>query len=277
MFLTGLLCSSVYAATDSELRDKNTQLQAQTQELTRQVIKATADNKAAIDQRFDAAINNLDISLTTLDGELANIEAGVTGVAAATTATSNITTQNLIKIAKESLAANGTTGLNYDMLSNSSGLTQTLIGNATPWTTGLFDIGNEDFSVADAPGLGGAPDGVDGLLDKILADHNLDFHLGEEIHDVFRATVQLGVALLPPEALGLGDGDALNPDFLKGFLHFVELEGLDNGLDLFHLTSPRQVLLVCLLYFHIARRARSSPRLVVTRADEGPETTVTLA
>lgn len=150
LFLTGLLCSSVYAATDSELRDKNTQLQAQTQELTRQVIKATADNKAAIDQRFDAAINNLDISLTTLDGELANIEAGVTGVAAATTATSNITTQNLIKIAKESLAANGTTGLNYDMLSNSSGLTQTLIGNATPWTTGLFDIGKQQNGVTIA-------------------------------------------------------------------------------------------------------------------------------
>ncbi|MNL36320.1 hypothetical protein D3C87_1583950 [compost metagenome] len=42
------------------------------------------------------------------------------------------------------------------------------------------------------------------------------------------------MTLLPPEALGFRDGDALQADFLKGFLHFVELEGLNDRFDLFH-------------------------------------------
>jgi hypothetical protein len=42
------------------------------------------------------------------------------------------------------------------------------------------------------------------------------------------------MALLPAEAFGLGDGDALQPDLLKRFLHLVELEWLDDGFDLFH-------------------------------------------
>src|SRR5258708_29729807 len=34
-------------------------------------------------------------------------------------------------------------------------------------------------------------------------------------------------SLLPPEALGFGDGDALQSNFLKCLLHLVELEWLD--------------------------------------------------
>ncbi len=42
------------------------------------------------------------------------------------------------------------------------------------------------------------------------------------------------MALLTTEALGFRHGDTLQADFLKGFLHFVELEGLDDRFDLFH-------------------------------------------
>src|SRR5262249_34824181 len=55
--------------------------------------------------------------------------------------------------------------------------------------------------------------------------------------DVFRPAVKLGVPLLPTEALGFRDGDALKPHLLQRFLHLVEFERLDDGLDLFH--SPR--------------------------------------
>ena len=65
-------------------------------------------------------------------------------------------------------------------------------------------------------------------------DHDLDLHLGQEVHDVFRAAIEFGVAFLPAEALGLGHGDALQADFLQRFLHLVELERLDDGFDLFH-------------------------------------------
>jgi len=42
------------------------------------------------------------------------------------------------------------------------------------------------------------------------------------------------VALLAAETLGLGHRDALQPDLVQRVLHFIELEGLDDGFDLFH-------------------------------------------
>src|ERR1700686_4830233 len=51
-------------------------------------------------------------------------------------------------------------------------------GFSGPDADGLFDIGYEDLTVADAPSLGGAPDGVDRPLDQVVPDHDLDFHLG---------------------------------------------------------------------------------------------------
>src|SRR5229473_8652624 len=93
---------------------------------------------------------------------------------------------------------------------------------------GFFDVGDEDLAVADPPGLGGATDRLDGFLDHVVAEHNLDLHLGEEIHHVLGAAIKLGVSLLAAESLGLGHGDALQPDLLQRFLHLVELEGLDD-------------------------------------------------
>src|SRR3954447_1162382 len=110
-------------------------------------------------------------------------------------------------------------------------------GFPRPDPNGFFDIGDEDLSVADPSGLGGAPDGLDGFLDHVIAEHNLDLHFGKEIHDVFGAAIKLGMSLLPAETLGLGHRDALQPDLLQGLLHFVEFEGLDNRLDLLHRAS----------------------------------------
>src|SRR4051812_28650855 len=73
-----------------------------------------------------------------------------------------------------------------------------------PDPNGFLDIGDEDLAVADAPGLGRAPDGVDRFLDQVISDHDLDFDLGQEVHDVFRTAIEFGVAFLPPEALGFG-------------------------------------------------------------------------
>src|SRR5215813_7186210 len=101
-------------------------------------------------------------------------------------------------------------------------------------SNGFFDVGDEDLSVADPPGLGGATDRLDGFFDHVVAEHNLDLHLWEKIDHVFGASVELGVSLLPAEALGLGDGDALQSYLLQRFLHLVELERLDDRLDLFH-------------------------------------------
>src|ERR1700730_1798343 len=51
-------------------------------------------------------------------------------------------------------------------------------GFSGPDANGFLDVGHEDLAVADGPGLGRAPDGVDRSLDQIVADHDLDFDLG---------------------------------------------------------------------------------------------------
>src|SRR3546814_21142596 len=93
---------------------------------------------------------------------------------------------------------------------------------------------SEDLAVADAAGTGSLHDRLDRTLDHAVLHHHLDLHLRQEVHDIFRAAVEFRVALLPPEALGLGDRQALDPDFVQGVLHVVEFERLDARFDLFH-------------------------------------------
>ncbi len=73
-----------------------------------------------------------------------------------------------------------------------------------------------------------------GFFDHLVAQHNLDLHLGEKIDDVLGAAIEFGMALLAAEALGLGHRDALQADLLQRLLHLVEFERLDDGLDLLH-------------------------------------------
>src|SRR4051812_2970796 len=98
----------------------------------------------------------------------------------------------------------------------------------------FLDVGDEDLAVADAPGLGGAADRIDRLFDQLVRNHDLDFHLGQEVDDVFRTAIEFGVSLLPAKTLGFGDRDALQSDFLKRLFHLVELEWLDDGFNLLH-------------------------------------------
>ena len=60
-------------------------------------------------------------------------------------------------------------------------------GFPRPDPDGFLDVGDENLAVADPPGLGGAADRLDGFFDHVVAEHNLDLHLGEKIHDVFGA------------------------------------------------------------------------------------------
>src|SRR5262245_683640 len=102
---------------------------------------------------------------------------------------------------------------------------------------GFFDVRDEDFPIADPPGLGGATDRLDCFLDHVVAEHNLDLHLGEKIDHIFGSAIKLGVAFLASEALRLRDGDALQSDRLQRLLHLVEFEGLNHRLDLLHRVS----------------------------------------
>src|SRR5262245_56106423 len=98
----------------------------------------------------------------------------------------------------------------------------------------LFNRGYEDLAVADATRLGCLLNRLQGLGQHIVSQHDLDLHLWQEVDDVLRTTIKLGMALLPAKPLGLDHGDALQANFLQRLLHLVELEGLDNGFDFFH-------------------------------------------
>ena len=73
---------------------------------------------------------------------------------------------------------------------------------------------------------------------RIASSHDhLDLHLGKEVDHVFGAAVQLGVALLPSEPLGLDHRDALQAHLVQRFFHLIQFERLDDGLDLLHARS----------------------------------------
>src|ERR1700675_3551315 len=78
---------------------------------------------------------------------------------------------------------------------------------------GLVDGADEDLAVADAAGMSRGLDRLDGALHLRVLYNHLDFHLRQEVHDVYAAAIELGVALLPAKALGFGDGNALDADF----------------------------------------------------------------
>ena len=73
-----------------------------------------------------------------------------------------------------------------------------------------------------------------GAFDGVVAEHDLDLHLGQKVDDILGAAIKFGMALLAAEAFGFGDRDALQADLLKRLLHLVELERLDDRFDLFH-------------------------------------------
>src|SRR5665811_1615494 len=59
-----------------------------------------------------------------------------------------------------------------------------------------------------------------------------------EIHLVLHAPVDLPYPFLPTKPLDFGDRHAFDTDGVEGFLYRLQLEGLDNRLDLFHVLSP---------------------------------------
>ena len=85
--------------------------------------------------------------------------------------------------------------------------------------------------VADAARLCGARDGLQHPLDLTIIHRHFDLHLRHELDGVLLAAIGFLVPLLPPKALDLCDGHALNPDLEQGILHFIELERFDDGFD----------------------------------------------
>src|SRR5215211_2919162 len=84
----------------------------------------------------------------------------------------------------------------------------------------FLDARYKNLAIADAPGMGRLADRLDGALDHVVGDDDLELHLRQEVDDVLGAAVEFG--------------DALLPHLLERLLHLVELERLDDGFDLLH-------------------------------------------
>ena len=126
----------------------------------------------------------------------------------------------------------------------------------------LIDRGDENLAVADLAGLGGADDGVDHLVDAVGRHRHLDPDLGQEVHRVFGAAVDFGVALLAAVAFDLGHGHAVHADRDQRVADFLELEWLDDGDDQFHGLPSRGPLTdrISVSAFGSARRAGLAER-----------------
>src|SRR5207237_4157049 len=74
----------------------------------------------------------------------------------------------------------------------------------------------------------------DDTVEQVILDRRFDLDLGQKIDDVLSASIQLGMALLPAEALDLGHGNPLYADGRQGLADLVELERFDDCGYQFH-------------------------------------------
>src|SRR2546425_10476519 len=101
----------------------------------------------------------------------------------------------------------------------------------------LFDRGDEDLAVADLSRSRRFDNRFYRALDQIVGDDYLDLDLGQEIDNVLRAAIELGMALLAAEALDFRHRKTADADLGERLAHLVELERLDDRFDFFHCCS----------------------------------------
>ena len=103
----------------------------------------------------------------------------------------------------------------------------------------MLDRGDEDLAVADLPGPGGRRDRLDHAFGVVGGDGDLDLDLRQEVHRVFGAAIDLGVALLAAVAFHFGDGEAADAELRERIANRVELEWLDDRNNELHDFIPR--------------------------------------
>src|SRR5262249_10053294 len=98
----------------------------------------------------------------------------------------------------------------------------------------LLDRSDEYLAASDPPRARSLQNRLDGLPETLVGDQDGDLHLGEKVDHVFGPAVELGVPLLAPESLHLAHRHPMNTRRLQTLLHFIQLEGLDDGVDPLH-------------------------------------------
>src|SRR6476646_9167838 len=123
---------------------------------------------------------------------------------------------------------------NRSPLRPKAALKRVAVGFAGPDPQGVIDRRHEDLAVADLPGAGARGNDSDRLVRKVGRDCDFDPELGQEVHDIFGAPIDLGMALLAAVTLDLGYRHAVNADRRQGLADLVQLEWFDDGNNELH-------------------------------------------
>ena len=83
--------------------------------------------------------------------------------------------------------------------------------------------------------MGSFTNSINGLLHEVVGHNRFNLKLGEKVHDIFRAAVELRMPFLTTETFDFGNSKAVHARFGKCFTNIVELERLNHGNDLLHL------------------------------------------
>src|SRR6187402_124896 len=99
---------------------------------------------------------------------------------------------------------------------------------------GLLEVDHEDLAVADLARACRGADRLDRALELFVGHGDFDLELGQEVDNVLGAPIELGVPVLPAEALHLGHRHALHPRLGEGLPNVVQRERLDDRVDPLH-------------------------------------------
>src|SRR5271169_17726 len=99
---------------------------------------------------------------------------------------------------------------------------------------GFIDFGNENFSIADLSCTSALHDGINRSVDQVVRQNHFEFNLGHKVNRIFTATIDLGVALLPPMPAHVGYSHAINPKFRQSFLDRLKSGGLNDRFKFGH-------------------------------------------
>lgn len=78
----------------------------------------------------------------------------------------------------------------------------------------MFNGADKNLAIPDFVGFRGVDNSLDGGINQIVVKDNLDFHLGQEIDNIFCPAIQLGVAFLAAKALYFDYRKALDTGLL---------------------------------------------------------------
>lgn len=116
-------------------------------------------------------------------------------------------------------------GRSEDMKGSLNGL---VVGFAGADAHGLFNGHDKNLAVANLARARGLANGLDNRVSLLGWHRHLNLDLGQKVHHVLGAAVQLGVTFLSPKALDLGDRKPSNAKRHQRLAHLVEFERFDD-------------------------------------------------